>query len=58
MINKIYNSYIPCCDNCGDTLTGQCSFQDALDAVKEANWSREYCENNGGYWINYCIDCQ
>lgn len=54
-IEREYGKYIPVCDNCLSTLEECDTFQDALDACKEAGWRN--IKINGA-WQNRCHNCQ
>jgi hypothetical protein len=54
-ILREYNKYTPVCDMCLDELLTEQSFQDAVDAMKEAKWK---FKKVNGEWQNTCTDCQ
>lgn len=52
-----YGKHIPTCDNCGDTLDAEDTFDDAVQAMKDEGWTVKYV---GGEveWENLCTCCQ
>jgi hypothetical protein len=58
MIDRYYEGAVPvyrvCCDICDTCLPPELSFQDAVDAAKEAGWKRAREEK--GY-IDVCAEC-
>lgn len=59
-IEREYGKWIPTCDGCGEQLETCDTFDEALDELKVAGWSREYIDNgmDDGEWINLCPACQ
>ncbi len=47
--------FSPICDLCGDWLTDEYDFYDAVTAAKHAGWKSKKI---AGEWRDYCPDCQ
>jgi hypothetical protein len=56
MIVKMYGRYfVPVCDNCEAQLDREESFEDAVQAAKDAGWK---AKKVGKQWKDYCTECQ
>jgi hypothetical protein len=48
--------FIPTCDICGDELLAQATFQDAVQAKRDARWKTE--KTRDGTYEDACRTCQ
>ena len=55
MIDREYGKFIPTCDVCGEILTAQDEFSDAVEDIKDQGWSANKID---GEWVHLCPDCQ
>ena len=54
-VQREHGRYVPTCDNCEDTLSPQDSFEEAREAMADADW---VTRKKNGEWVNYCTECQ
>lgn len=54
-IVKEYGKYTPTCDICGEELPPELTFEDAVQAKKDAGWKRQ---KTNGAWEDICTECQ
>jgi hypothetical protein len=58
-IEKYWNGrtkmHIPTCDICGKQLAEEWTFQEAVEAKKNAGWCSRKIDNE---WIDICDDCK
>jgi hypothetical protein len=58
-IEKYWNGrtkmYMPTCDICGKQLAEEWTFQEAVEAKKNAGWCSRKIDNE---WIDLCDDCK
>ena len=58
-IEKEYGKFIPVCDGCGETLDKYDSFDEAKEAIENADWSKKLLQNGTTKeWVNLCPACQ
>lgn len=53
-IEKFAGLYTPTCDICGNELTAEFDFYDAVEAKKNNGWKSRKVD---GEWIDVCTDC-
>lgn len=53
-IERFRDGFMPTCDICGNELPPEDTFQDAVDAKKEAGWKSRKAN---GEWEDVCDDC-
>ena len=54
-IEKEYGKFVPVCDRCGNELMPEDTWQDAVDAKKDAGWRSV---KDKGEWVDVCPECQ
>ena len=52
-IEREYSKFVATCDGCGATLPPQGTYEEAKDAMTEAEWTYNF-----GTGENLCPDCQ
>lgn len=55
MVAKEYGKFIPTCDICGEELTEEDTFEEAVSAIKKAGWQ---IKKEDGAFVSFCPSCR